>query len=264
MQGSKLFPVTLLALATALLPAPAQALQVFGSDCAFGFQDVYNPGDAVCVTGEFDVVPPGGICAEAYVIVTPTGSPNPFWDVSAGGANYIIGCGGAGAFYDEYVWLPPLIPGQYDLVVDQFPFFGGFGPEDLREVNAFTVTNAPLVFSVNVAAIKGAAMEGLAQAQALHDLVLALTIIDTLSTAADWAGAFGLGGGVAGIALGVISTSSSSSMNSSACSRVSRIAGVNITASSLPEARMLVSCLAFSGLTVRSLSRAWIPTICPS
>ncbi|MCB9717055.1 MAG: hypothetical protein H6712_24575 [Myxococcales bacterium] len=204
MQGSKLFPVTLLALATALLPAPAQALQVFGSDCAFGFQDVYNPGDAVCVTGEFDVVPPGGICAEAYVIVTPTGSPNPFWDVSAGGANYIIGCGGAGAFYDEYVWLPPLIPGQYDLVVDQFPFFGGFGPEDLREVNAFTVTNAPLVFSVNVAAIKGAAMEGLAQAQALHDLVLALTIIDTLSTAADWAGAFGLGGGVAGIALGVI------------------------------------------------------------
>ena len=45
---------------------------------------------------------------------------------------------------------------------------------------------------------------------------------------------------------------------------VSRIAGVNITASSLPEARMLVSCFALSGLTVRSLSRAWIPTICPS
>lgn len=196
--------ISLLALGVALVPADAAAIQIFASDCNFGFQDVYNAGDAVCVTGEFDVVPPGGICAEAYVIVTPTGGANPFFDVSAGGANYIIGCGGAGAFYDEYVWLPPLIPGQYDLVIDQFPFFGGFGAEDYQLENAFTVSNAPIVFSVNVAAIKAAAMQGLAQAQALHDLVLALTIIDTLSTAADWAGAFGVGGAIAGIALGVV------------------------------------------------------------
>lgn len=196
--------ISLGALGVALVPSEAQAIQIFASDCNFGFQDVYNAGDAVCVTGEFDIVPPGGICAEAYVIVTPTGGANPFFDVSAGGANYIIGCGGAGAFYDEYVWLPPLIPGQYDLVIDQFPFFGGLGAEDYQLENAFTVSNAPIVFSVNVAAIKGAAMQGLAQAQALHDLVLALTIIDTLSTAADWAGAFGVGGAVAGIALGVV------------------------------------------------------------
>ena len=91
----------------------------------------------MCVTGELDVVPPAAICAEAYVIVTPAGSANPFFDVSAGGANYVLGCAGAGAFFDEYVWLPPLIPGQYDLVIDQFPFFGGFGAEDLREANAY-------------------------------------------------------------------------------------------------------------------------------
>lgn len=192
------------ALGVALVPAPAHAISIAASDCNFGFQDVYNAGDAVCVTGELDVVPPAAICAEAYVIVTPTGSANPFFDVSAGGANYVLGCAGAGAFFDEYVWLPPLVPGQYDLVIDQFPFFGAFGAEDLREVNAFSVSNAPIVFSVDVAAIKGAAMQGLAQAQALNDLVIALTIIDTLSTAADWSGAFGLGGGIAAIALGVV------------------------------------------------------------
>lgn len=204
MRFMKTVTIPLCALGLALLPTQAGAVSIFASDCNFGFQDVYNAGDGVCVTGEFDVVPPGGICAEAYVIVTPSSSANPFWDVSAGGANYIIGCGGAGAFYDEYVWLPPLVPGQYDLVIDQFPFFGAFGAEDLRETNAFSVSNAPIVFSVNVAAIKGAAMDGLAAAQSLHDLVLALTILDTLSTAADWAGAFGPGGALAGIALGVI------------------------------------------------------------
>jgi MYXO-CTERM domain-containing protein len=204
MRLVKILSIPSCTLALALLPAQAHAITIFASDCNFGFQDIYNAGDAVCVTGEMDVVPPGGICAEGYVIVTPTGGANPFFDVSMGGANYILGCGGAGAFYDEYVWLPPLIPGQYDLVIDQFPFFGAFGAEDYRLENAFSVSNAPIVFSVDVNAIKGAAMQGLAQAQALKDLVIALTIIDTLSTAADWAGAFGVGGAVAGIALGVI------------------------------------------------------------
>ena len=204
MQSIKWGAAAVCAGAVLLFSGPANAVSIFASDCNFGFQDVYNAGDAVCVTGDFDIVPPGAICGEAYVVVTPTGSPNPFWDVSAGGANYVLGCGGAGAFYDEYVWLPPLVPGQYDLVVDQFPFFGGLGAEDLRVENAFTVSNAPIVFSVNVAAIKGAAMEGLEYAQSLHDLVLALTIIDTLSTAADWAGAFGTYGAGAAIALGAI------------------------------------------------------------
>src|SRR5438105_6556589 len=63
---------------------------------------------------------------------------------------------------------------------------------------------------------------------------------------------------------GVISTSSSSPMNSTAYSSVSPIGGVSRMASSLPLARMLVSCLVRIGLTTRSLSRLWMPTIMPS
>src|SRR5690606_28821734 len=63
---------------------------------------------------------------------------------------------------------------------------------------------------------------------------------------------------------GVTSSSSSSSMNSSACSREKRIGGVSTIFSSLPAARMLVSCLPFEGLTDRSFCRLWIPTIMPS
>jgi rhodanese-related sulfurtransferase len=48
---------------------------------------------------------------------------------------------------------------------------------------------------------------------------------------------------------GVTSTSSSSSMNSSACSSVCFTGGVRINASSVPAARMLVSCLALVGFT---------------
>lgn len=196
--------ISLLTLGALLMPSEAQAISIFAADCNFGFQDVYNAGDAVCVSGELDVVPPGSICAEAFVYVTPAGSANPFWDVSAGGANYILGCAGAGAFFDEYVWLPPLIPGQYDLVIDQWPFGGGFGAEDLRLTNAFSVSNAPIVFSVDVAAIKGAAMDGLAYANSLYTLSYTLQIIDALSTVADWAGALGTGGGVAAVILGVL------------------------------------------------------------
>jgi hypothetical protein len=47
-------------------------------------------------------------------------------------------------------------------------------------------------------------------------------------------------------ALGVTSTSSSSSMNSSACSSAVRTGGVSRMFSSVPAARMLVSCLALA------------------
>src|SRR5690606_3537585 len=66
------------------------------------------------------------------------------------------------------------------------------------------------------------------------------------------------------ISLGVISTSSSSSMKSSACSSENLVAGVSWIASSLPEARMLVSGLVLIAFTVRSLSFEWMPTSWPS
>src|SRR5690606_30961536 len=66
------------------------------------------------------------------------------------------------------------------------------------------------------------------------------------------------------ISFGVTSTSSSSSMKSRACSSVYLIAGVSLMASSLPEARMLVSGLVLMALTVRSLSFEWMPISWPS
>jgi beta-alanine--pyruvate transaminase len=55
--------------------------------------------------------------------------------------------------------------------------------------------------------------------------------------------------------LGVISTSSSSSINSTAYSNDSSIGGTKRTASSVPEARTLVSCFPLIGFTTKSLSR---------
>ena len=52
------------ALAATTGASDASALQVFGSDCNFGFQHVYNPGDAVCVSGELDVGRPGQVWRE--------------------------------------------------------------------------------------------------------------------------------------------------------------------------------------------------------
>src|SRR5689334_10324281 len=63
------------------------------------------------------------------------------------------------------------------------------------------------------------------------------------------------------IDFGVTSHNSSSWMNSRACSRVKRTGGTRAMVSSLPEARMLSSFLPLVGLTPRSLSRLFRPTI---
>ena len=66
------------------------------------------------------------------------------------------------------------------------------------------------------------------------------------------------------IALGVTSTNSSSAINSRARSRSKTIGGERIKFSSVPAARILLSCLAFSGFTTKSLSRECCPIIIPS
>jgi hypothetical protein len=198
----------LVALALFLSSGVTHAITAWTTDC-FGVMDkkVFNQGDPVCYTGEVDKVPPGQICGAAYAFVTPAGSPNPFFDVSKGGANYITTCGGAGGFYDEYVWLPPLKPGTYEIVLDQYPFFTDtptFGPEDWRSGPSgyFTVSNAPIVFSVDPQKIKDAAKEGLELAHGIEHLAHLLEAIDVLSSAAEWAHAFeSLWGGVAYLAL---------------------------------------------------------------
>ena len=181
-------PLLLLACVTAAFavgrPDTAEAQGVVASDCNLDFQDTYNQGDAVCVTGDLDYVPPKKIFGEAYIYVIPLDSENPFADVS-GAPNYIIGSGGGGSFIDEYVWLPPLKAGQYEFVIDNHPFFiddmADFDPDkDLRTGQAFSVSNAPIVFSVDSNLIKAAALLALKEADALETLADALELIEKL------------------------------------------------------------------------------------
>ena len=204
-----LFTLTTLAV-TSLVSPLAAAESIAASDCNLDFKTSYNKGDAVCVTGEFDQVPPMKICAEAYVYVIPVDAPNPFADVT-GAPNYVLGCGGAGSFIDEYVWLPPLKSGQYEFTIDNYPFFKDQGAaydpgDDSRSGYAFTVTNAPTVFSVDPGKIKAAAAQGLLEAAYLNLLAQTLGAIDTISTVVDWWISFGGVGGLAGGALGVYCT----------------------------------------------------------
>jgi hypothetical protein len=64
------------------------------------------------------------------------------------------------------------MPGEWELVVDQYPFFGESGAPfdpatDLRG-EYFTVSNAPIVFSCDPAAIKAAAAASAADAALIH------------------------------------------------------------------------------------------------
>ncbi len=194
-------PVAALGLA---LPSEAPANQIEPSDCNLDFTNVYNAGDQVCVTGDVDSVPPGEICGGGYVFVFQAGT-NPFFDISNPQhiPNYITTCLGGGGFIDESVWLPPTIPGQYGLLLDEFPFGGIVGAEDVLNDFAFTVSNAPIVFSVNPALIKADAVRGLEAALALEELASWLGRIDMLGTAAGFGLDFGLPGVLAGLALGL-------------------------------------------------------------
>jgi uncharacterized membrane protein YgcG len=201
------------------VPSEARANQIEPADCNLDFTTSYNPGDQVCVTGDVDGVPPGEICGGAYVFVFPAGGPDPFFDITNPQhvPNYITTCLGGGAFIDESVWLPPTIPGQYGLLLDEYPFGGSVGAEDVLNDFAFTVTNAPIVFSVNPALIKADAVKGLAAANALYNLAVLLSALDAASTAADWAIAFGTGGGLAGLVFGVYCVTNTADLHSGYC-----------------------------------------------
>ncbi|MDC0721624.1 MYXO-CTERM sorting domain-containing protein [Nannocystis bainbridge] len=197
----------LVAAAGLVVPRGAAAQQVVASDCNLDFTNVYNKGDAVCVTGDLDYVPPSKIFAEAYIYVIPLGSASPFADAS-GAPNYIIATLGAGGFIDEYVWLPPLKSGQYEFVIDNHPFWlddgAPFDPgKDLRTGLAFTVSTAPLVYSVDPTMIKAEAVKGVEMALGIRILTSTLAAIDSISTVVDWSIGFGQGGGIAGGLLGI-------------------------------------------------------------
>lgn len=164
----------------------ARAASVWSSTCQ-GDADVkmtYNPGDQVCASGDVDVVPPGDICGGGDLYVVPRDHPNPFADVTLGGANFFTTCLGAGAYIDQSVWLPPLKPGRYEIVLDQYPFFmpdgAAFDPGvDVRGAY-FTVSNAPIQFSCNPAMIKAAALQAAQEAALIQKMVELIEAIQLL------------------------------------------------------------------------------------
>lgn len=210
MSSTRVSVLVAVSLAAGASPRSAAAQQVVASDCNLDFTDVYNKGDAVCVTGDLDYVPPNKIFGEAYLYVIPVGAANPFADVS-GGPNYIIGAGGGGSFFDEYVWLPPLKSGQYEFVLDNHPFLlddgAPFDPnKDLRTGLAFTVSSAPIVWSVDPTQIKLEAVQGLEEALGIRVLTSVLSAIDSISTIVEWSMNFGTGGGLTAGIIGLVCT----------------------------------------------------------
>jgi uncharacterized repeat protein (TIGR01451 family) len=153
----------------ALAAPPAAANQVFATDCGGNdWVEEFHRNQSVCVTGDVDTIRPKEILPSADIYVVR----NDVWnggeglsDVS-GGKNRVVGTGLGGAFYDQPVWLAPLTPGYYDLVVDEgqnpngvydagIDYVLGEGPEP-----AFRVLGADLAgYTFDVSGIKAHAFQ---------------------------------------------------------------------------------------------------------
>jgi hypothetical protein len=111
------------ALAVAMLGAQsARANQAFTTDCFFDFKNFFGANETVCVSGDVDSIESPAFLPDAKICVTT----NQVWavgagiaDVSAGGCNLVVGASLGGGFFDEPVWQPPLVPGRYDVIVDE-------------------------------------------------------------------------------------------------------------------------------------------------
>jgi hypothetical protein len=162
-RGLRSAVAALLGLLAVSSAAPARASQIVTSDCAkAGVQKAsFALGDAVCVSGTLDIMPPGAQHPEADVYVVPLGSASPWNDVTQGGFDHVASALPGGAIIDAPVWAPPLRPGKYELVVDQFPFHaqGGSAFDPNRDARGFvlTVADQPLTFTCDPATIKAAA-----------------------------------------------------------------------------------------------------------
>jgi len=145
--------------AIALITAPATANSIFGSDCAFGLKTFFGADEIVCVSGDVDTKPPGFVVVfpEGDACVVAAGSVvggGAISDVTAGGCNTVVGTTIGGGFFDEPVWLPPLTPGLYDLVLDE----NQNGVFDAPDVLGDRIqVGAPVGVTIDRAAIKAGA-----------------------------------------------------------------------------------------------------------
>ncbi len=119
-------------------PGLARANQVYSSPCDGSATPVdhFAVTDTVCVAGDVDLTCPGRLGvripgADVYVMLTGGG---PF---SVPGVHFDT-LGGAGSFWDIEVLRPPLVPGVYDIFLDE-NCDGVHDGDDVYEIMHFTV-----------------------------------------------------------------------------------------------------------------------------
>ncbi len=144
---------------SAFVASNSHANSIFSTDCVgiVSTQESYEIRETVCVSGDVDRTCPGEVVplpgADVYVVAT--GDSDPFNAVAP-----VLEMRGivasAGAFFDVAAWAPPLVPGAYDLVLDE-SCDGVFGANDLRVVEAFTVL-APAVPSMKFSMLATASL----------------------------------------------------------------------------------------------------------
>jgi len=175
-----------------LVAAPAAANSIFGSDCSFGLKTFFGADEIVCVSGDVDtkpggfvvVFPEGDACVVAAGSVTFGGA---IGDVTAGGCNTVVGSSLGGGFFDEKIWLPPLTPGLYDLVLDENQNGIFDGPDALGDR---IQVGAPVGVAIDVAAIKAGAQTAATKWKATADWGANLSNASTAISIA-WAAASG-------------------------------------------------------------------------
>jgi hypothetical protein len=107
-----------------LLPASVGANSLWSSDCEVMLdpKSIYEVTDTICVTGDLDHTVPGQLFPSAHVYIVK----NRVWQLGDHFADHfedpdlIVSTGGAGAFISEVVQGPPLEPGEYDLILDEY------------------------------------------------------------------------------------------------------------------------------------------------
>ena len=139
-----------------LAASPALANSIWTEDCNLTPKSSFGIDEAVCGQGDLDTQCNGSIIAAGDIWIVPTGAPN--YQNSPTVPKHIVTAGGAGGFWGEYLWLPDLDPGTYDLMIDE-DCDGAWDPGlDLRVTNAFTVTSVVTGANIDVVAIKAAAL----------------------------------------------------------------------------------------------------------
>ena len=140
-----------------LVAGPALANQIWTTDCNFNPQSSFALDELVCGMGDLDSPCNSSIIAAADIWIMPAGAPD-FTLAPGSIPQHIVTAGGGGGFWGEYLWLPPLSAGTFDILIDE-DCDGVFDPGlDLRTNNAFTVIGVLSGANIDVAAIKADAL----------------------------------------------------------------------------------------------------------